>query len=215
MSPYFCLENKNQSKTRNKHYTMPCGSLNSQDLLFTKKRCRRSLHYFSGMMIAPCSKLERLMLIIEPTHFHSLLYTRKVICPLTSNSAKKKFLGHILAYIKICHNCAHVPNWFVTVLLLTNTALYSKSPILCCPLTHIKKNLHCFIIPRTTYLPPRTVHTTSNLYRAELVVNKRNETKKVKTCTQILIWVKMWPIKEKENEQLLILWPIIIPYSNL
>ena len=31
----------------------------------------------------------------------------------------------------------------------------------------------------------------------------------------ILIQAKMWPIKEKENRQLLILWPNLIPYNRL
>ena len=42
--------------------------------------------------------------------------------------------------------------------------------------------------------------------RAVLVINKRNVTRKFGTGTQlwqILIYAKMWPIKEKENRQLL------------
>ena len=54
--------------------------------------------------------------------------------------------------------------------------------------------------------------------RAVLVVNKRNVTRKFKTRTQlwqILIKAKIWPIREKENRQLLLQWPNLILYSRL
>ena len=54
--------------------------------------------------------------------------------------------------------------------------------------------------------------------RAVLVFNKRNVTRKFKTSTQlwqILNQSKLWPIKEKENMQVLLKWPNLIPYSKL
>ena len=55
--------------------------------------------------------------------------------------------------------------------------------------------------------------------RAVLVVSKRNVTKKFKNWTQlcqILSQAKMCPIKEKQKQTtLLILWPSLIPYSQL
>ena len=54
--------------------------------------------------------------------------------------------------------------------------------------------------------------------RAVLLVNKRNGTKRFKTCTQL--WqissqAKMWPVTEKQNRQLLLQCPNVIPYSQM
>ena len=54
--------------------------------------------------------------------------------------------------------------------------------------------------------------------RAVLVAYKRNVTRKFETKThlwQIFIQARMWPIQEKENRQLLKLWPNFILFSKL